>query len=72
MGLMQPVEPFFYGTEFIPAGRVYRDDDPLVRKFPSMFRPAEPVETATAAPGEVRAVARPVKKAAKRAASEDD
>lgn len=66
-------------TSFSFAGRIYNvgvdvaADDPAVRRHPHLFDGPPPValvrapvETATARPGEARAVKRPAKKAAKK------
>lgn len=56
---------FASGHMVVHEGRVFRDDDPVVVEFPTMFvdvdewlRVDAPVEQATAAPGERKRVRR--------------
>lgn len=46
---------------------VYEDDHPLVKTYPDWFVEDEPVEAATAAPGEKRTTAKRARKATKKA-----
>ena len=62
-GLLQPIEPFFWGQRFVAQDEIVASDDPVVKGREHLFKAVE-VEQATAAPGEKRSVAIPKKKPA--------
>jgi len=57
---------FTTGGRTYPVGQEFDVDDPIVKRYPSMF--STEVRTAATVPGEVTAPPPPVKKATKRAA----
>ena len=52
-GLLQPIEPFFWGQRFVAQDEIVTVDDPVVKGRVHLFK-ADEVATATAAPGSAR------------------
>lgn len=70
MAILRCTESHFDGTRVVAAGELVDSDDPILQGREQYFEPvdtyvtrrsARAVETATAAPGEVRTVKRPRK-----------
>lgn len=61
------LDSFHWCGRFVAEGDEVPASDPVVKACPGLFRSAPKVEQATAAPGEVRQVAKRVAKAAKKA-----
>lgn len=70
MALVKPLDTFSYRGVVYTHTDVVDDAAEVVKKYPTLFAPVgaeAPVERATAAPGEKRAVKRPAKKTAAKA-----
>ena len=64
MAIVQANTSFHAGSRFVQKGSLFNDTDKLVKRYPGLFD-APKVESATANPGERRAVSPPKKKGKK-------